>query len=144
MTASEGTLVSAAEVARFFHRYGWNFDRVDDDTFRTGFRGKNATFVALVRVTEHWIVFTINPFVKAPGTGFGPVAVRMLATANHQATMAKLGIDDDGDAFINVEMPTEAFAFAQFSAALTTLSHFADAMIVPLLQAMAVDDRNVT
>ncbi len=134
---------SAAEVARFFRRYGWTFDRLDEDTFRTSFRGKNAAFVALVRVTEHWVVFTINPFVKAPDSGFGPVALKLLACANQQASLVKLGLDDDGDAFINVELPAEGFAYPQFAAALTGLTHSADTLLLTILQAAVVDDRNV-
>lgn len=142
MTA-ESTSTSPAEIARFFRRYGWTFDQLDDDTFRTSFRGKNAAFVALVRVTEHWVVFTINPFVKGPDAGFGPVALKLLAVANQQASLVKLGLDDDGDAFINVELPTEGFGYGQFSAALTALTHAADGLLVPILQAVVVDDRNV-
>lgn len=142
MTA-ETTSTSPAEIARFFRRYGWTFDQLDDDTFRTSFRGKNAAFVALVRVTEHWVVFTINPFVKGPDAGFGPVALKLLAVANQQASLVKLGLDDDGDAFINVELPTEGFGYGQFSAALTALTHAADGLLVPILQAVVVDDRNV-
>jgi hypothetical protein len=140
---AESTTTSPAEIARFFRRYGWTFDQLDDDTFRTSFRGKNAAFVALVRVTEHWVVFTINPFVKGPDAGFGPVALKLLAVANQQASLVKLGLDDDGDAFINVELPTEGFGYGQFSAALTALTHAADGLLVPILQAVVVDDRNV-
>jgi hypothetical protein len=140
---AESTTTSPAEIARFFRRYGWTFDELDDDTFRTSFRGKNAAFVALVRVTEHWVVFTINPFVKGPDAGFGPVALKLLAVANQQASLVKLGLDDDGDAFINVELPTEGFGYGQFSAALTALTHAADGLLVPILQAVVVDDRNV-
>ena len=133
---------SAAEVARFFRRYGWSFERLDDDTFRTGFRGKNAAFVALVRVTPHWVVFTVNPFMRAPAGGFGIATLRALAMANQEANLAKLGIDDDGDAFINVELPTEGFAFSHFVVALGALAQVADNVVVPLLQARAVDERN--
>ena len=31
MTA-ESTTTSPAEIARFFRRYGWTFDQLDDDT----------------------------------------------------------------------------------------------------------------
>jgi hypothetical protein len=133
---------SAAELARFFRRYGWSFERFEDDTFRTGFRGKNAAFVALVRVTSHWVVFTVNPLLRAPEGGFGPATLRTLAVANQQANLAKLGIDDDGDAFINVELPTEGFTFQHFVAALGALAHFADLFVVPLLQAKAIDERS--
>jgi hypothetical protein len=135
---------SPAEVARFFRRYGWNFERLDEDTFRTGFRGKSAAFVALVRVTEHWVVLTINPFVKAPPGGFGPVALKMLALANHQWPLVKLGLDDDGDAFVNVELPAEDFGFPQFSSALDALTQIADQLIVTILQAVAIDERSVS
>jgi Putative bacterial sensory transduction regulator len=134
----------AAEVARFFRRYGWSFERLDEDTFRTGFRGKNAAFVALVRVTPHWVVFTVNPLVRAPAHGFGGAMLRALASANQQANLAKLGLDEDGDAFINVELPAEGFAFTHFVAALGALSHFADTFVVPLLQAQTIDDLNTT
>ena len=141
MTA-ESAATSPAEIARFFRRYGWIFDQLDEDTFRTSFRGKNAAFVALVRVTENWVVFTINPFVKGPDAGFGPVALKLLAVANQQTSLVKLGLDDDGDAFINVELPTEGFDYSQFSAALTALSHSADGLLVSILQAVVVDVRN--
>ena len=132
----------AAEIARFFRRYGWSFERLDDDTFRTGFRGKNAAFVALVRVTPHWVVFTVNPLVRAPKAGFGGAMLRALALANQQANLAKLGLDEDGDAFINVELPSEGFGFSHFVAALGALTHFADTLVVPLLQAQTIDDLN--
>jgi hypothetical protein len=136
------TRTNPAELARFFRRYGWSFEKLEEDTFRTGFRGKNAAFVALVRVTPHWVVFTVNPLLRCPEGGFGHATLRALATANQQANLAKLGIDDDGDAFINVELPTEGFAFSHFVAAINTLAFFADSFVVPLLQAKAIDDRN--
>lgn len=141
MTA-RATKTSAAEIARYFRRYGWSFERLEDDTFRTGFRGKNAAFVALVRVTPHWVVFAVNPLLRAPERGFGTATLRALAVANQQANLAKLGIDDDGDAFINVELPADGFGFSHFSTSLASLAHFADTLVVPLLQAKAIDDRN--
>jgi hypothetical protein len=134
---------SPAEVARFFRRYGWSFERLEEDTFRTGFRGKASAFVALVRVTEHWVVFTINPLLKAPPEGFGHATLKALAAANQHANLVKLGIDDDGDAFINVELPSEAFGFETFQTAMGALAAFADRLIVPLLQAQTIDERNV-
>jgi hypothetical protein len=131
-----------AEVARFFRRYGWRFDQLDDETLRTSFRGHNAAFVALVRVTEHWVVLTVNPFVRAPHAGYGVVALGLLARANHQENIVKLGLDDDDDVFVNVELPVEGLGYEEFAAALTALSHAADRLIVPLLQAIVIDERN--
>jgi hypothetical protein len=79
---------------------------------------------------------------RSPDAGFGPVALKLLAVANQQTSLVKLGLDDDGDAFINVELPTEGFDYTHFSAALTALSHAADGLLVPILQAVVVDARN--
>jgi len=143
VSAEPAASTSPAEIARFFRRYGWNFEEIDEDTFRTSFRGKNAAFIALVRVTQHWVVFSINPFVKGPDAGFGPVALKVLALANQQVSLIKVGIDDDGDAFVNVELPSEGFGYGQFAAALTALTHAADGLLVPVLQATVIDDRNM-
>jgi hypothetical protein len=140
-TATRET-ASPADVGRYFRRYGWTSERVDDHTFRASFRGKAAAFVALVRVTEHWVVFTVNPLLRAPPAGFGCATLRALALANHTSNLVKLGIDEDGDAFIIVELPSEGFSYAHFSSALGALSHAADALIVPLLQAKVIDERN--
>ena len=141
-TAAPRETTNPADVGRYFRRYRWSAERVDDMTFRASFRGKSAAFVALVRVTEHWVVFTINPLLRAPNTGFGPATLRTLALANHTANLVKLGIDDDGDAFIIVELPSEGFTYSHFASAVGALSHAADELIVPLLQARVIDERN--
>jgi hypothetical protein len=142
-TPATDVRADSSMIERCFQQYGWSFDRISDDTFRTGFRGKHAAFVALVRVTEHWVVFTINPYVKAPHNGFGVVALKLLASGNQQGNLIKLGIDDDGDAFMNVELPSEAFTYPQFQAAMTALAHFADTMLLQILQAVVVDERDI-
>jgi hypothetical protein len=140
-TSDKPVSASADDLKGWFGRYGWSYEAIDDITFRTGFRGKNASFVALVRITDFWVVFSINPLVKAPTAGFGEAGLRALAMANHQANLAKFGVDDEGDAFINVELPTEGFTWAHFQAAIGALAEFADGLIVPLLQARAIDER---
>ena len=130
------------DVTEYFERYGWAYERVDELTFRTGFQGQHGVFAVLVRVTEHWVVFSINPFVEAKPNGFGPTLLYALSLANHAINLAKIGIDQDGDAFLTIELPTEGFAFSHFADALGAISHFADDLMVPMLQASAIDDWN--
>ena len=129
------------DIESYFERYGWTCERVDTHTFRTGFRGDNGSFAAMVRVTDHWVVFTINPYLRPPDGGWGLASLRTLALANQTINMAKLGIDEEGDVFLTVELPSEGFTYSHFSDAMTTVTHFADGFIVPLLQARAIDER---
>ena len=73
------TGVTSATLEDYFERYGWSVEQLDTITFRTGFRGRNATFTALVRLTEHWVVFTINPLVRPPENGWGASSLETLS-----------------------------------------------------------------
>lgn len=134
--------VSSDELEAFFELYGWSVEKLDDTTFRTGFRGKRSTFTALVRLTEHWIVFTINPFLGPPEQGWGAVALKLISLANHHVNLAKFGIDQDDDCFLTVELPTEGFSYDHFVEAMTALTHVADSFMLPLMQARAIDRFN--
>lgn len=136
------TAATLDDIERHFERFGWSFDELDETTLRTGFRGENGSFTALVRVTDHWVIFTINPYVRPPDGGWGHASLTTLAAANQSLHMAKLGIDPDDDAFLTVELPTESFGYVHFEEALTTLAYAADGFLVPLLQARVIDERN--
>lgn len=126
----------------YFTRYGWSFDHVETAVFRTAFRGDQAAFAAFVRYSPHWVVFSIQPYLQPPAGGFGLISLRALAHANQSVPLVKLGVDEDGDAFMSVELPAEAFTYSHFSEALSALAYFANALFVPLLQARALDERN--
>ena len=136
---TEPQFLSSDDLETYFERYGWSSEKLDDITFRTGFRGKNFVFTALVRLTEHWVVFTINPYMRPPENGWGPSSLSVLAAANHQINLAKFGIDQDDDVFLTVELPTEGFEYEHFTEAMTALTHVADAFVLSLLQARAID-----
>lgn len=134
--------IARDDVERFFERYGWSCEAIDEGTVRTGFRGTHGSFTAIVRVTPHWVIFTINPYVRPPQGGWGQASLTALAATNQAMHMAKLGFDPDEDVFLTVELPSESFGYAHFEAAMTTISTSADAFLLPLLQARAIDERN--
>jgi hypothetical protein len=131
-----------SDLEGFFERFGWSFAALDDCTLRTGFRGENGDFAALVRVTDHWVIFTINPLLRPPATGWGRASLTTMAAANQAMHMAKLGIDPEDDAFLTVEMPSEGFTYKHFEESLQALGHAADQYTVPLMQARKIDELN--
>lgn len=129
-------------IETYFEEFGWAFEKVEAGVFRTGFRGEHGNYTMVVQINPHWMLVGINPFQPQPSVGWGRTAVRLLASANHTMNLTKAGIDEDGDVFLNVELPTDGLSFAQFSDAIGALSHFADDLTVPLLQAARVDAMN--
>jgi hypothetical protein len=129
-------------IPNYFQRMGWSFEHLEEDTFRTQVETPNSVFILLVKVTEHWIVFSCNPFVKRPDDGWGFAAMRLMALSNHGINLFKLGIDRDEDAFLMAELPVEGFSGRQFEEALAALSHYCNELLIPILQAIRVDTIN--
>ncbi len=114
-------------VEELLSKDGWPFERVDSHTWRSGFRGDVNSFRFFVRLTDNWIFFTIVPFVVAPKTPEGTLALyRHLLRLNREINMAKFAIDDDGDTVLTVELPTENLDESEFKDALDALSYYAD------------------
>lgn len=120
-------MLTAARVEEFLTKDGWPFERVDDNTWRSGFRGDVNSFRFFVRLTENWIFFTIVPFVVAPKNESCALQLyRHLLRLNREVNMAKFAIDDDADVVLTVELPTENIDESEFKDALDALSYYAD------------------
>jgi hypothetical protein len=120
-------MLTATRVEEFLTKDGWPFERVDDHTWRSGFRGDVNSFRFFVRLTDNWIFFTIVPFVVAPKSEASALALyRHLLRLNREINMAKFAIDDDADVVLTVELPTENIDESEFKDALDALSYYAD------------------
>src|SRR5438045_1315093 len=119
--------LSTQRVEQLLALDGWPFERVDDHTWRSGFRGEVNSFRFFVRLTDNWIFFTIVPFVVAPRTEVAALGLyRQLLKLNREINMAKFAIDDDADVVLTVELPTENLDEGEFKDALDALSYYAD------------------
>lgn len=95
-----------------------------------------------VRVTEHWFTVAISCFVARPKGGFGPCALKAIATLNQRMGMAKLGLDEDDALFVSVELPTEGFQESHSQAAVDAVLGFERDHLATILQAISVDQLN--
>jgi hypothetical protein len=136
--------VLADELPGYFDLYGWRYERRESTVFRTGFAGEIGSWDIWVKVSDQLVVFLISPYAaRDTETQPGPTLLRMLLQANHELNLAKLGVDDDLDICLSVEMPAESFAYTHFSDALTALAHYADEFKVRVDDAVAEDERDL-
>lgn len=134
----------ADELPGFFDLYGWRYERREPTVFRTGFAGDIGSWDIWVKVSDSFIVFLISPYAaRDTDTHAGPVLLRALLQANHELNLAKLGIDDDLDICLSVEMPADGFTYVHFSDALTALAHYADDFKVRIDTAVEDDVRDL-
>jgi len=120
-------MLTTDRVEEFLRGDGWPVERVDRNTWRSGFRGDVNSFRFYVRLTDNWIFFTIVPFVVAPRSDDHVRELyRHLLRLNREINMAKFAIDDDADVVLTVELPTENIDESEFKDALDALSYYAD------------------
>lgn len=120
-------MITPERVEEFLSKDGWPFERVDNHTWRSGFRGDVNSFRFFVRLTDNWIFFTIVPFVVGPKLEAAELRMyRHLLKLNREINMAKFAIDDDADVVLTVELPTESLNESEFKDALDALSYYAD------------------
>ncbi len=135
---------SADELGGFFATYGWEFERREASVFRTGFVGRTGQYDIWLKVTDAWVYFAINPYVKRkPGRTLGSLTLTEILRANHELNLAKFAMDDDGDLCLAVELPCDGFGYVHFADALTALAHYADEWRTRVEAAIARDDAEV-
>lgn len=119
--------VTPEHIEDYFARYAWSYTRSSEDTWITGVRTSVSSFRIFVRLSEHWVYFVINPFVVAPPKPIDRVRFYYhVLRLNLDMNMAKFGLDNDGDLFLAVELPTENFNYSHFADALNGISHHAE------------------
>ncbi len=132
--------VVSEDLPGYFDVYGWRYERREPRVFRTGFVGENGAWDIWVTASELLVVFLISPYVDRPeDVAPGAPLLRTILKANHELNLAKLGLDDEHDVCLSVEMPAEGFGYSQFSDALTAIAHYADELKDRLDTAVAED-----
>jgi len=107
---------------------GWPCDQINEDTWRSHFRGKNASFPFFVRIDPAgYVCFAIVPFLKTPEDQDSSAKLYdRLLQLNQSLLMAKFSIDDDLDIVLSVEYPSGELDRSEFDDALDVLSYYAD------------------
>jgi hypothetical protein len=121
-------MLTPKQLEDYLTRAGLRYERVDETTIGSAFRGQSASFPFFIRLTEDWIFFTITPFVGAPPNERALLPLyRRLLELNRTMNLAKFALDEDLDVLLTVELPTEDVSATELDDALNALSFYADA-----------------
>ena len=103
--------MTQADLEAWLKADGWPVARLDDHTLRTGFKVEGTSHRLFVKVTEHWLVLTIVPFVTLSEDDPRTLAIfRRLLELNRDLTLAKLAVDGR-DVLLTVELTLEGLAW---------------------------------
>jgi hypothetical protein len=119
--------MTGEQLERMLTDDGWPFEKLDDHTWRSGFKSEGQEpFRMFVRTTSNWLVLTIVPFVTAPADDADALALfRRMLELNREITLAKLALDKR-DVILTVELPLEGLQASQLKDGLDAMVFYAN------------------
>lgn len=127
------------QVGEFLDQLGWSFESVSDSMLSTHYHGQFGIEKVMVHHLDDSLAVAINPVLQQPPGGWGPSVSQLIQILTNEIHLIRVGIDEDGDTFVKVELPTENLTFEEFVYVLINLCQVAEQLFVPILQANAYD-----
>jgi hypothetical protein len=134
--------IGAEEIPRILRERGWTPRTIDDRTWRVTLQTSAGEARMVVRHAGHWLYMAVLPFLS-PGSvdpwGKGKFPQRFLGrilAVNHNLTLVKFALDDEGDLVLRAELPTESLQRREVETALNHMALTTEQYRVPIRDAL--------
>jgi hypothetical protein len=109
---------AAEERADVVHEYlvlaGLTLTRDGSSTWRGSIETWGEDLPLLVQMSQHWLLFDVDPFLQAPASGEGPEALAVeLLRMNRELQLVKFGLSEGSAVVLTAELPTEHLELAE-------------------------------
>lgn len=119
--------ISSQQIEGFLCQYGWNFKKVDESHYETGWQGKKRSFPMTISICDTWIGFEITPFLETEiDWESWPEVSAFLLEFNDRSRMVKASTNEQQLICLSIEAFASRFCFAEFSDCLGILGFYAD------------------
>jgi len=136
-------MLDEATLARHLEALGWDATPHGERTFRAEHETDEGGVVVYVRLTEHWLIASVVPFLATRGKNSFELS-RWLLRQNRDMVQTKFAYDEDGDVVLTVELPTESLDYDEIADALRGLVEHAVAHRATLRAAAQAAKKNGT
>lgn len=110
------------ELDAHLEALGWPRVRHDGRTFRCDHDSAEGELHVYVRLSDHWLVASVVPFLATRGDNSFEL-VRWLLRQNRDLYQSRFATDEDGDVVLAVELPTESLDAGEIRSTFTNLLH---------------------
>lgn len=112
------------QLGRHLDALGWPHRLHDARTYRCDRRSPEGDLHVFVRLTDHWLVASVVPFLGTKGDNSFEL-VRWLLRQNRDLYQARFATDEDGDVVLSVELPTESLDPGEIESTFQNLVRYA-------------------
>lgn len=112
------------QLGKHLDDLGWAHHVHDKTTYRCEHDSSEGELRVFVRLTDHWVVASVVPFLATRGDNSFEL-VRWLLRQNRDLYQARFATDEDGDVVLSVELPTESLDSSEIHSTFKNLIRYA-------------------
>lgn len=112
------------QLGKHLDALGWPHRVHDKTTYRCNHDSPEGELHVFVRLTDHWVVASVVPFLATRGDNSFEL-VRWLLRQNRDLYQARFATDEDGDVVLSVELPTESLDAGEIRSTFQNLLRYA-------------------
>jgi hypothetical protein len=108
-------------------RYGWSFERIGADAWRTGFQGEKRSHSMHISLSGTCVSFEVRPLIDVlVDCGRWPRLPRELLELNGRLKLVKVAVNEDGEVTLACQVLTASLSYDAFSRLLGIIGYYAE------------------
>lgn len=121
------TKITANVLESFLREYGWSFRSLGDNQWITGWQGKEKSFLLRIIASNSFVSLNVGSiFSFKVDWEYWPELAAYLLTLNNDSKMVKLGIDENDEISLSMDILVKNLKYENFSHSLGILGYYAD------------------
>jgi len=119
-------------IKKYLDNYGWEYTQKSERELILRFLGEesNTEFNLIITLDQHWVGLTIWPYLLPFPKKIEYSAIKSLCKWNFQTKLVRLGISENGETSMCLDLPLENLNEGLFHLGLDLISYYAD-MLYP-------------
>jgi hypothetical protein len=116
------------KIDNYLQKLNWKFERINETTIVSGFKGKDAPFTFFIFDSDEWVIFLTYPnLIPIPEEKKGEISI-ILTKFNFDTPFVKFSMDDKGNVIIAVELHESSINEISVEVALDSLCSNAESL----------------
>lgn len=140
--AGEMAALGVQDVKAILDERAWSPRQLDEHTLRCTLESDAGEIRLVVRHAGPWIYLAVLPFLESAelkpwGSGkYPPRFLGRILAVNHNLTLVKFALDEEGDLCLRAELPTESLQRREIETALSHMALTTEQYRVPIRDAL--------
>lgn len=118
---------------------GWSYRLAYKTSILACYEGQFGTTEVLFSFSPKGLRICVHPVLQKPKEGWSTSVHRLVKTLAADNRLIHIGVDRVGEIYVKVDLPKNLPNFDQFTFVLFHLCHLSEELLIPILQAQALD-----